>query len=125
MKTRLMKLLAGAALYAAAAVALIACSGAPSGTGSAGSAAAEGGGPLAQAGEPVQTLYKASCASCHGVDLTGRAGPVTNIQHVGGKLTQEQIAAQITNGRGNMPAFGGKLKPDEITALAAWLASVK
>jgi mono/diheme cytochrome c family protein len=47
------------------------------------------------------------------------------LQHVGSKLTQEQIVAQITNGGGNMPAFGAKLKPDDIAALAAWLAATK
>lgn len=81
--------------------------------------------PLAKAGEPVQALYKNTCLSCHGANLEGRVGPATNLQHVGGRLTQEQIARQITNGGGNMPGFGAKLKPDEVAALASWLAATK
>ncbi|KIL42344.1 hypothetical protein SD70_01295 [Gordoniibacillus kamchatkensis] len=118
--------MAAAAALAAIAVALAACGGAGA---KAGGGAASGkeaaAGPLAQTSEPVQALYKATCQACHGADLAGRAGPVTNLQHVGSKLTEEQIAAQITRGGGNMPGFGNKLKPDEVAALAAWLAAVK
>jgi cytochrome c551 len=117
-------LLGAAAITAVLTLALAGCGSSAGGQSKNGSAAGSSG-PLAQASEPVQALFKASCQSCHGVDLAGRAGPTTNLQHVGSKLTQEQITAQITNGGGNMPAFGAKLKPDEIAALAAWLAATK
>ncbi|UUZ90906.1 cytochrome c [Paenibacillus sp. P25] len=74
------------------------------------------------ASEQVQALYKQTCISCHGGNLEGRVGPATNLQKVGTKLSKEQIAKQIANGGGGMPAFGTKLKPEEVEALAAWLA---
>jgi cytochrome c551 len=92
------------------------------GGGGSGKAAAD---PLAKADPQVQTLYKNTCLSCHGANLEGRVGPTTNLQHIGGRLTQEQIAKQIADGGGNMPGFGAKLKPDEVAALAAWLAGLK
>lgn len=107
------------AASAALAAALAGCGG------SAGTGRNAAGGPLAKADEQVQALYKNTCLSCHGANLEGRVGPSTNLQHVGGRLTQEQIAKQITNGGGGMPGFGAKLKPDEVAALAAWLAATK
>lgn len=79
----------------------------------------------AGASEQVQALYKQTCISCHGGNLEGRVGPATNLQKVGTKLSKEQIAKQIANGGGGMPAFGTKLKPEEVEALAAWLAEKK
>jgi cytochrome c551 len=123
---RVRRAAAAAAAAAALAAALAGCGGAGAKDGGgAASGRQTAAGPLAQASGQVQALYQASCQSCHGADLAGRAGPVTNLQHVGSRLTQEQIAAQITRGGGNMPGFGAKLKPDEIAALAAWLAAVK
>ncbi|MDF2960403.1 MAG: cytochrome c class [Paenibacillus sp.] len=80
---------------------------------------------LAKAPEQVQSLYKQNCLSCHGNSLEGRVGPKTNLQKVGGHLTKEQIAKQITSGGNGMPGFGNKLKPEETEALASWLAEKK
>jgi cytochrome c551 len=71
----------------------------------------------------AQTVFKQNCVSCHGVDLGGGVGP--SLQKVGARLTQQQIAATITNGKGVMPAFKDKLKPEEIDALSSWLAAKK
>jgi cytochrome c551 len=90
--------------------------------------------PVASATEPTssaaidtamvaQSVYKQNCVSCHGVDLAGGVGP--SLQKVGARLTQQQIATTITNGRGGMPSFKDKLKPEEIDALANWLYSKK
>ncbi|MCR8636364.1 c-type cytochrome [Paenibacillus radicis (ex Xue et al. 2023)] len=80
---------------------------------------------FAGASEQVQSVYKQSCLSCHGNSLEGRVGPKTNLQKAGGHLTKEQITKQITGGGNGMPGFGGKLKPEEIDALASWLAEKK
>jgi mono/diheme cytochrome c family protein len=69
------------------------------------------------------TVYKQNCVSCHGVDLSGAVGP--NLQNVGARLSVDQIASTITNGRNAMPAFKGKLKTEEIDALSVWLAAKK
>jgi cytochrome c551 len=71
----------------------------------------------------AQTVFKQNCVVCHGVDLGGGVGP--NLQKVGARLTQEQIATTITNGRNVMPSFKGKLKPEEIDALSKWLSAKK
>ena len=38
-----------------------------------------------------------------------------------GKDTAEAIAYQVTNGNGAMPAFGGRLTPDQIDNVAAYV----
>ncbi|AJY74006.1 c-type cytochrome [Paenibacillus beijingensis] len=70
-------------------------------------------------------LYMANCISCHGTDLQGRMGPETDIHAIGGKWSKEQIAAQIANGGGLMPAFKERLTEEQIGALADWLAAHK
>lgn len=63
-------------------------------------------------------VFQKSCAKCHGKTAGGR--------HFGGpSLTSEKTAATsaddlrniITNGKGHMPKFASKLKPEEIDAL--------
>ncbi len=63
-------------------------------------------------------VYQKSCAKCHGKTAEGR--------HFGGpSLTSEKAAAAsvedlrniITNGKGRMPKFTGKLTTEEIDAL--------
>jgi mono/diheme cytochrome c family protein len=71
----------------------------------------------------AEAVYKQSCISCHGVNLEGGVGP--NLSKVGSKLTEAQIAKQIANGGGIMPAFKGNLKDDQIANLAKWLAAKK
>lgn len=66
--------------------------------------------------------YKANCVSCHGTDLQGRMGPVTNLQQVGARMTEQEIVAQIEQGKGSMPPFKNRLTEEEIAGLAAWLA---
>src|SRR5690348_924420 len=71
------------------------------------------------------TLFKANCVSCHGDNLEGRVGPNTNLTKVGARKTKDQIVAQIKNGGGGMIPFQGRLKDDEINAIAEWLATKK
>lgn len=84
----------------------------------AGEQPAEGGTVDAAAAEEK---FKTSCASCHGADLSGGAGP--NLQQVGAKYTKDQIAGIINNGQGAMPP--GMLKGEDAEIVAAWLAEKK
>jgi ubiquinol-cytochrome c reductase cytochrome b subunit len=74
----------------------------------------------------VALLLNKSCVSCHVIDsVGGREGP--DLSHVGRKLTEAQITAQITDPKAvkpdaEMPTFGGKLSPEEIALLAHWLS---
>ncbi len=69
----------------------------------------------------AEEKFKSSCASCHGVDLSGGAGP--SLQQVGSKLSKDDIAGIITNGKGAMPP--GMLKGEDAEVVAAWLAEKK
>lgn len=69
---------------------------------------------------PIPAVYKQRCLSCHGDQLEGRVGP--NLQAVGSRLTEEEIAAIISDGIGGMPAFGKRLSEKELASISAWLA---
>jgi cytochrome c551 len=73
----------------------------------------------------AETVAKQNCIACHGNALDGNGDSKKNLQTVGARLNKEQIATTIANGRNAMPAFKGRLKDDEITALADWLAAKK
>jgi cytochrome c6 len=68
-------------------------------------------------------LYAKRCASCHGKD--GKATAVG--QKMGAKDLTEvkgseaEIAATISNGKGKMTAYKGKLSDEEINSLAGYV----
>ena len=63
-------------------------------------------------------VYVANCAKCHGKNAEGRhfRGPSLVSGKVGGASTDE-LRDIISNGKGHMPKFGGKLTPEEIDTL--------
>ncbi|QAY66142.1 menaquinol-cytochrome c reductase cytochrome b/c subunit [Paenibacillus protaetiae] len=76
--------------------------------------------------DPAMAIVKkANCVSCHATDLNGTPPVVPALTGVGDRLTQEQIATTITNGRGGMPSFKGQLSDAEIAQLATWLSKQK
>ncbi|MFC4102373.1 c-type cytochrome [Paenibacillus xanthanilyticus] len=105
-------------LATTAAVALLIASGCGGGSGS------QGGTNSAELTGPAETLtlYRNNCVNCHGAELQGRMGAVTNLAEVGGRMTEAEIEAQIKSGSGAMPAFAERLSEEEIKALASWLA---
>lgn len=76
-----------------------------------------GGEETAQAGEE---LYKANCASCHGGDLSGGAGPA--LDNVGDNYSADDIVGIIQNGQGSMPAQD-HLSEEESQQIADWLVN--
>lgn len=88
--------------------------------------AAEGGGEQQESGgEQVsadpEEIFQNNCASCHGSDLSGGAGP--DLTQVGSRLDESEIHDIIANGTdGGMPAFGNQLAEEEISTLSTWLA---
>ena len=67
-------------------------------------------------------LFLKNCAHCHGADASGDEGPDLH------KLdwTDDQIAKRIRTGKkGQMTAFTGKLTPDQITTLVAYVRTLK
>ncbi|HTC41758.1 MAG TPA: cytochrome c [Candidatus Acidoferrales bacterium] len=66
-------------------------------------------------GNPV---YEKNCAKCHGKSAEGRhfAGPSLKSDKVAG-ASDDDLRNMITNGKGHMPKFGGKLTSEEIDTL--------
>lgn len=81
------------------------------------------------ADQQVEVLFNRHCLSCHRLDgIGGKDGP--DLSHIGHKADQARISAQISNSKAldpksKMTVFEGKLTPDEIHALASWLAARK
>jgi mono/diheme cytochrome c family protein len=69
-------------------------------------------------GEAV--FASAGCGSCHQFEPAGSTGtigpPLDGID-----LSKDEIAAQVRNGGGGMPAFGDRLSDDEIDAVADYV----
>jgi mono/diheme cytochrome c family protein len=63
-------------------------------------------------------VYVANCARCHGKTAEGRhfRGPSLVSGKVG-TASADELRNIITNGKGHMPKFGGKLTPQEIDTL--------
>ncbi len=76
-------------------------------------------GPLAES--PV---YQKNCAKCHGKTATGRhfGGPALNADKVT-NATVDDLRNIITNGKGRMPKYAGKLSPEEIDVLAQQISA--
>jgi mono/diheme cytochrome c family protein len=78
---------------------------------------------LAAAQADGQKLYDSTCAKCHGPDGTGNTvvGKAVGAKDLNSpeakKLTDAEIHAQIDQGKGNMPPFGGTLNKAQIDSL--------
>jgi cytochrome c6 len=70
--------------------------------------------------------YKAKCAGCHGADgsksLMG-AKPLNGAEVQG--MSDADLNAAITNGKGKMPAYKGKLTDDQISDLVKYIRTLK
>jgi cytochrome c6 len=78
----------------------------------------------------AEKIYKTHCALCHAPDgsgstPTGRALKAQDLRSdVAQKKSDAELTAVITNGKGKMPAFGKKLKSDDIAKLAAFIRAL-
>ena len=75
------------------------------------------------AGEGV---FSANCAACHAggnnvvqAEKTLRKDAL--VQYLTGGFKEASIVTQVTNGKGGMPSFGGRLSDDEIANVAAYV----
>ena len=78
--------------------------------------------PLAQEGLSGRDLYNMACATCHGVDLQGgevapELGPGSDAE----EESDDRLALRITNGKDEMPAFGGTLNQEQIRSIIEYL----
>ncbi len=80
---------------------------------------AGGGEGDAAAGEAV---FVANCGSCHTLEEAGTSGTVgPNLDD--STLDLDGVVAQVTNGGGAMPPFGGQLSEEEIQHVAAFVVA--
>ena len=76
-------------------------------------------------------IYKAKCAMCHGADGKGdtSTGKMMKIRDLGSPEVQSQsdadLAKIITNGKGKMPKYEGKLTADQISDLVKYIRTFK
>jgi ubiquinol-cytochrome c reductase cytochrome b subunit len=82
----------------------------------------KGRSPLERQGALV--LQNKQCRNCHALDGTGgQRGP--ELDDVATHLTHDELIRQVLQGGGNMPAYGKNLSPPEVTALVAFLETLR
>lgn len=76
-------------------------------------------------------IFKAKCAMCHGADGSASTGmgksmglkPLSSPEVQ--KMSDEDLTALITNGKGKMPAYKGKLSDADIAAVVKYVKAMK
>ena len=77
--------------------------------------------------DDVAKIYKKNCVLCHAADGSGNStsGKALGAKDLASsevqKKSDEDLAGVITKGKGKMPAFGAKLKPEEIKQLVIYI----
>jgi menaquinol-cytochrome c reductase cytochrome b/c subunit len=79
---------------------------------------------VVDANDPITSVIQQNCLACHGSDYQGQRN-IPALAGVGDKYSKEELADIVTNGRGQMPAFGDRLSAEEIDQIATWLAKQK
>jgi cytochrome c6 len=81
----------------------------------------------ARAQDETEKVYKAKCAVCHGPDGSSETPTAKKLgakdlrsPEVQGQ-SDAQLEEAITKGKNKMPAYAGKLKPEEIKGLVAYI----
>ena len=82
---------------------------------------------FAQGNDAGKAVYDKQCASCHGADGKGNANRAKMLKLDATKLDLSRAEAQgqsvdekktvLVEGKGKMPAYGKKLKPEEVEAV--------
>ena len=73
-------------------------------------------------GRQIFTDY--GCAQCHSLGDAGATGHVGPSLDGNPNITLDFVKQRVTDGQGMMPSFASQLSPDEITAVAAYIAKV-
>jgi mono/diheme cytochrome c family protein len=74
----------------------------------------------------AKDLYNRNCARCHGADGKGQTDlgqklDVPDLSISGRRMSVAKITGVITNGKGDMPAYGKKLTKTQIKSIAAYV----
>ena len=76
-------------------------------------------------------LFKSKCAMCHGPEGNASSGmsksmglkPLSSPEVQ--KMSEADLTALVTNGKGKMPAYKGKLSDEEISAVVSYVKTLK
>jgi mono/diheme cytochrome c family protein len=76
-------------------------------------------------------VFKAKCAMCRGADGSASTGmgksmalkPLSSPEVQ--KMSDADLTALVTNGKGKMPAYKDKLSDDEISAVVKYVKTLK
>jgi mono/diheme cytochrome c family protein len=71
-------------------------------------------------------VFRENCAKCHGKTAEGRhfAGP-SLVSGKAGAMSTDDLRKFITDGKGHMPKFAGKLTAEEIETLVQQISANK
>jgi cytochrome c6 len=75
--------------------------------------------------------FKAKCAMCHGADGSASSGmgKSMGLKALGSaevqKMSDADMTALVTNGKGKMPAFKGKISDQDISAVVKYVHTLK
>src|SRR5262249_45475230 len=82
----------------------------------------DGRSPLERRGAAL--IQSKQCRNCHALEgAGGMRGPA--LDGVAARLTRDQLIRQVIQGGGNMPAYGKNLNPSEVTALVAFMETLR
>jgi cytochrome c551 len=80
------------------------------------------GGPASTSTDGKQIFSDAGCAGCHKLDAAGADGSGgPDLNTIGDDATE--VANQVREGGGGMPAFSGELTDEQITAVSEFVAA--
>jgi mono/diheme cytochrome c family protein len=83
-----------------------------------------------QAQSDAAKIYKTNCALCHGADgsgegATGKALHTKDLRSAEVlKESDATLGEIISKGKGKMPAFGAKIKLDDVTKMVAYIRAL-
>ena len=69
-----------------------------------------------------QALYNRTCVHCHGRNMVNSGTTVYDLRRFP-QDDKERFVSSVTNGKGNMPSWKGKVSPAEIELLWAYVAT--
>ena len=108
-----------------AALAFAAMSGSSLAQGSATTAVpAVAAGDVAKVAKGRDLFANYGCSACHTLSDAGADGHVGPSLDGDANLSQAFVVDRVTNGQGQMPAFGGQMSAEEIDAVAAYITTV-
>ena len=82
--------------------------------------------PQIAAAQSAADTFKAKCAMCHGADgskTTMGSKPLNGADVQ--KMSEAELTSAITDGKGKMPAYKGKLSDAQIKDLAGYIKTLK